>query len=320
MANPPSNLPFEPSASAAPIAPPTPQPTPVPASAPPPIAPTISRPAPPPARAFANAVPPARAVVTAVPPTAVRPVIETAPVIMTPPLAPAPVKKTGGEPEDIFGNLDAAPPSAPKGPAASGAIASSGPSFAKLFLIIMLIVAVLAGLGFAFWYFVIRVPELNQQTSPAVNTQLDPAPSPTPEPSPVPIDEEVVPEAVPDTSPIEEDSAALPPPITTPPPGANIPPPITLDPDANDPSTAPEPEIDTDRDGLSDQREIELGLDPTNPDSDNDGLSDGDEVLRYSTNPVNPDTDGDTFLDGREVQNGFDPRGAGQCAKVDCTP
>jgi hypothetical protein len=35
--------------------------------------------------------------------------------------------------------------------------------------------------------------------------------------------------------------------------------------------------VDTDGDGLSDQRESELGLDPFNPDTDADGTLDGDE-------------------------------------------
>ncbi len=35
--------------------------------------------------------------------------------------------------------------------------------------------------------------------------------------------------------------------------------------------------VDTDGDGLSDQRESELGLDPLNPDTDGDGTLDGDE-------------------------------------------
>lgn len=41
-------------------------------------------------------------------------------------------------------------------------------------------------------------------------------------------------------------------------------------------------------------------------DSDQDGLSDIDEV-RYGTNPKLADTDLDGFLDGDEVKNGFDP-------------
>jgi rubrerythrin len=43
-------------------------------------------------------------------------------------------------------------------------------------------------------------------------------------------------------------------------------------------------------------------LDPDNPDSDNDGLKDGEEVLDHKTNPINPDTDGDYLYDGEEIK------------------
>ena len=78
--------------------------------------------------------------------------------------------------------------------------------------------------------------------------------------------------------------------------------------------------MDSDGDGLSDARELELGLDPQNPDSDGDGLTDGDEVMVYATNPLNADTDGDGYSDETEVKGGYDPRGPGVCAKADCTP
>ena len=42
-------------------------------------------------------------------------------------------------------------------------------------------------------------------------------------------------------------------------------------------------------------------------DSDNDGLTDAEEVGAYSTNPNNPDTDGDLFTDGAEADAGTDP-------------
>ena len=59
--------------------------------------------------------------------------------------------------------------------------------------------------------------------------------------------------------------------------------------------------IDTDGDGLSDEKELELGTEPNNPDTDNDGLTDGEEVNKYKTDPLNPDTDYDALLDGAEV-------------------
>jgi hypothetical protein len=52
----------------------------------------------------------------------------------------------------------------------------------------------------------------------------------------------------------------------------------------------------------------ESGLDPTNPDSDSDGILDGDEVNRYGTDPQNGDTDGDGLWDGEELLTaGTDP-------------
>ncbi len=61
---------------------------------------------------------------------------------------------------------------------------------------------------------------------------------------------------------------------------------------------------DTDGDGLTNARELELGTDPENNDTDGDGLSDGDEVLRTGTQPLNFDTDGDGLADGQEVNQG----------------
>ncbi len=93
--------------------------------------------------------------------------------------------------------------------------------------------------------------------------------------------------------------------------------------------------VDSDKDGLDDVREQEMGTDPqkpdtdgdglsdndevvvykTNPlqaDTDSDGLSDGDEVLIWHSNPLNADTDGDSYPDGTEVKNGYSPIGPGK--------
>ena len=59
---------------------------------------------------------------------------------------------------------------------------------------------------------------------------------------------------------------------------------------------------DADGDGLTKKEEKELGTDPNNPDTDGDGLKDGEEVRTYFTNPLNPDTDGDSLTDGDEVR------------------
>ena len=66
---------------------------------------------------------------------------------------------------------------------------------------------------------------------------------------------------------------------------------------------------DTDGDGLTDGEEYWIFFtDPLNQDTDYDGLSDGDEVRIYGTDPLNPDTDGGGVFDGHEViEDGTDP-------------
>ena len=64
---------------------------------------------------------------------------------------------------------------------------------------------------------------------------------------------------------------------------------------------------DSDNDGLPDDEEKQYGTNPHNPDTDGDGLSDGDEVNKYHTDPLVADSDGDGFSDGDEVTAGSDP-------------
>ena len=64
---------------------------------------------------------------------------------------------------------------------------------------------------------------------------------------------------------------------------------------------------DSDGDGLPNVREAELETDPNLADTDEDGLTDGDEVRVYASNPLNRDTDGDGLSDGDEVANGTNP-------------
>ena len=101
--------------------------------------------------------------------------------------------------------------------------------------------------------------------------------------------------------------------------------------DPNNPNDAFE---DPDGDGLLNVHEVSYNTDPEDPDTDDDGLTDGDEVLRYYTNPLIPDadadidgdgltnvqevdiygtdpslpdSDGDGYTDGEEVAEGTDP-------------
>jgi hypothetical protein len=67
------------------------------------------------------------------------------------------------------------------------------------------------------------------------------------------------------------------------------------------------PVEDPDRDGLTNLQEFQLGTNPINPDTDGDGLNDGDEVNRYHTNPLLADTDGDLIPDGVEITTGTNP-------------
>ncbi|MFX0066037.1 MAG: Ig-like domain-containing protein, partial [Candidatus Hermodarchaeota archaeon] len=59
---------------------------------------------------------------------------------------------------------------------------------------------------------------------------------------------------------------------------------------------------DTDDDGLTDGEEVHTyHTAPLEPDSDDDGLTDGEEVYTYDTDPLDPDTDDDGLTDGEEV-------------------
>ncbi len=66
-------------------------------------------------------------------------------------------------------------------------------------------------------------------------------------------------------------------------------------------------EADSDGDRLSNREEIEYATDVQNPDTDNDTLTDYEEIVVYNTDPLKADTDGDTLKDGDEIALGLDP-------------
>ncbi len=59
--------------------------------------------------------------------------------------------------------------------------------------------------------------------------------------------------------------------------------------------------IDQDGDGALDLDEDALGTDATDADSDDDGVSDGEEIGTYASDPLRCDSDGDTLSDGLEL-------------------
>lgn len=76
---------------------------------------------------------------------------------------------------------------------------------------------------------------------------------------------------------------------------------------------------DSDQDGLTDEQEALLGTDPNNPDTDGDGLGDGEEILIHGTNPAAVDSDSDGVPDGAEVIEGtlpIDPGSVGTAASA----
>ncbi|WP_437335306.1 DUF3344 domain-containing protein [Sorangium sp. So ce394] len=83
-----------------------------------------------------------------------------------------------------------------------------------------------------------------------------------------------------------------------------------IDADETDPNDGGDdlPMVDTDGDGLSDALETEIGTDPNDADSDDDGVIDGDEPNFRDDhdgdgliNALDPDSDGDGLFDGTEL-------------------
>lgn len=92
----------------------------------------------------------------------------------------------------------------------------------------------------------------------------------------------------------------------------------------NTPSSTPDTEVDSgptavvdsDGDGLSNDEERIAGTSVANPDTDEDGLGDREEVKKYGTDPKKTDTDGDGYTDGAEVENGYNPNGEGRLLEI----
>lgn len=103
---------------------------------------------------------------------------------------------------------------------------------------------------------------------------------------------------------VGESAVVAPEPVYEPAPEAVAAPVETAAPVATDTAvadTAAASDIDSDSDNLLDAAELEVGLDPYNPDVDGDGVADGDEVNIYFTDPWYWDSDGDGISDGEEL-------------------
>lgn len=68
------------------------------------------------------------------------------------------------------------------------------------------------------------------------------------------------------------------------------------------------PEVAIASDTVATLSQQPAGVVPPSKDSDNDGLTDVEELL-YGTNPSNPDSDGDGYSDGAELKSLFNPLG-----------
>lgn len=71
---------------------------------------------------------------------------------------------------------------------------------------------------------------------------------------------------------------------------------------------------DTDGDGLEDGQEVNnYGTNPTKTDTDGDGIEDRKEIHKYETNPSKIDSDGDGMDDLSEVNRGTNPTSEPEC-------
>ncbi len=224
------------------------------------------------------------------------------------------------EPADIFAGVDkssAAPPVAPGAPkdALGAGLLRKAPSSDTManmpvsaqavynvkepvigkILLILIVIAALVGAGIGGWMLYKYFTAPTVPTVPTVNT---PATNNTPASENL------------GNTPVSEEPASVTPTNTAVTPVSVPTSSVSVD-MANDKLLFGEA-IDSDRDGLDDTREKQLGTDIGKTDTDGDGLSDADEVIIWKTDPLNPDTDGDKYPDGTEVRNGYNPLGPGK--------
>jgi hypothetical protein len=225
-----------------------------------------------------------------------------------PPTFPEPSAAKPGQPEDIFKEIDKAgfpqsqyneKPPVPAGPpqpltALPDDIGVSGGINRKFYLVgLIVLILILAGGGyFAYARFFKSSPAVE----PAPNGNIDSAADNNANIAP----------AQNDNQNLNENANE----------NANLPPEQNQNLNSNTNGTAA---IDSDKDGLTDAEEAQLGTDAMQADSDGDGLSDWDEVRVYKTNPLNPDSDGDGYIDGEEVKNGYNPLGPGRMLNINST-
>lgn len=78
--------------------------------------------------------------------------------------------------------------------------------------------------------------------------------------------------------------------------------------DPKDIKSSPDPSADADLDGLVNEKERDFGTDPMDPDTDNDNLSDFQEITWEKSDALRADTDNDGLNDFNEILNGTNPR------------
>ena len=161
------------------------------------------------------------------------------------------------------------------------------PILGKILLLVFLLV-VLGGLGFGGWYFynkfmAAKTPVVTSVTTPVSTADQKPAPVANEAPVETPVNSV-------DSSQV---TASM----------------------NNDKILFGE-SVDSDKDGLDDVREKQIGTDTQKADTDGDGLNDSDEVIIWKTNPLKTDTDEDTYTDGSEVFHGYNPLGSGKLFNV----